>query len=238
MPVLTFPPLRSPTPKPLILPFKQPFSIDPSCVLCLLPMHDDKWYDFSGHDNHGAIHGATWTAKGRIGPALSFDGVDDYVDCGNAKSLDITDAITIEAWVKPNALADRNIVSKEYPVYSYNLALNPSGITLEISPDGSQANRKLCIAPLPAIGQGSHIVAVFKPSTFMRVHINGELGKEETTGIPASIYSTSYPVRIGTLTGSLWFFNGLIDEVRIYNRALSALEIKALYELGAGIRAG
>jgi|GEM_PF-2512163 len=55
-------------------------------------------YDSSGYGNNGTIHGATWTT-GKFGSALSFDGENDYVDCGNDSSLDITDAITIEAWV-------------------------------------------------------------------------------------------------------------------------------------------
>ena len=56
-------------------------------------------YDEISNSNDGTIHGATWTT-GKYGAALEFDGVDDYVDCGNDDSLDITDTITIEAWVK------------------------------------------------------------------------------------------------------------------------------------------
>jgi len=101
MPVITFPPLRSPTPKPLIYPWKQPFSIDPSCDLCLLPIRDDKWYDFSGKGNHGTIEGAIWTAKGRYGPALYFDGINDYATLGNDNSLNVgTGDFTLELFIK------------------------------------------------------------------------------------------------------------------------------------------
>ncbi len=55
-------------------------------------------YDSAGN-NDGTIYGAQWTT-GQAGGALSFDGVDNYVDCGNDESLDFTDAITIGAWVK------------------------------------------------------------------------------------------------------------------------------------------
>ena len=59
--------------------------------------------DESGYGNDGIIHGATWTT-GISGKALSFDGIDDYIDCGNDASLDIADEITIEAWMYPYGL--------------------------------------------------------------------------------------------------------------------------------------
>ncbi|RLI91232.1 MAG: hypothetical protein DRO95_04750, partial [Candidatus Altiarchaeales archaeon] len=68
--------------------------------------------DISKYGNDGTIYGATWT-DGKFGKALSFDGVDDYVDCGNDSSLDITDAITIEAWIydpPPEKLEQKGLV--------------------------------------------------------------------------------------------------------------------------------
>ncbi len=59
--------------------------------------------DYSGEGNNGTITGATYGASGKLNTALSFDGVDDYVDVADAVSLDITDAITIEAWMNPLA---------------------------------------------------------------------------------------------------------------------------------------
>src|SRR5688572_20099110 len=59
--------------------------------------------DLSGSGNHGTIAGATWTAAGRFGGALSFDGTDDLVTIPDANSLDLTTGFTLEAWVKPAA---------------------------------------------------------------------------------------------------------------------------------------
>jgi len=56
--------------------------------------------DSSPFGNNGTIHGASWV-RGKFGYALKFDGTDDYVDCGSDDSLNITDAITIEAWIYP-----------------------------------------------------------------------------------------------------------------------------------------
>jgi hypothetical protein len=57
-------------------------------------------HDYSGNSNDGTIYGATWV-DGKVGKALSFDGVDDYVRVNDSSNFDITDAITIEAWIKP-----------------------------------------------------------------------------------------------------------------------------------------
>lgn len=59
--------------------------------------------DSSGYGNQGTIYGASWV-DGKIGKALKFNGEDDYVNCGNAPSLILTDQITIEAWVKLSSL--------------------------------------------------------------------------------------------------------------------------------------
>ena len=68
--------------------------------------------DSSGNGNDGTIYGAEAIA-GKTGQVLSFDGVNDYVDCGNNGSLKITDAITVEAWVKiAHSPGERIIVGK------------------------------------------------------------------------------------------------------------------------------
>ena len=81
-------------------------------------------HDSSGYNNHCTIYGASFTQdtperivhSNSSTYSLSFDGQNDYLDCGNDESLDITDEITIEAWVKPFSgfKSDyRNIVSKD-----------------------------------------------------------------------------------------------------------------------------
>jgi|GEM_PF-6758963 len=68
--------------------------------------------DTSGNGNDGYIHGAAWTAGGRFDSALGFDGVSDYVNCGNDPSLQINDEITLDAWVKSSSSAEQSVIGK------------------------------------------------------------------------------------------------------------------------------
>ena len=65
--------------------------------------------DVSGRGNTGAIAGATWTAAGKSGGALSFDGDDDWVSIADAAALDLAYGMTMEAWVKPSALGGKQL---------------------------------------------------------------------------------------------------------------------------------
>ncbi len=74
----------------------------------------DPGKDTSGQGNNGTLNGPTWTSSGKVGGALEFDGIDDYIDIGNYPSLNITDEISIEAWFKLNEVkpGDFHIASK------------------------------------------------------------------------------------------------------------------------------
>ena len=74
--------------------------------------------DVSGNHNHGVVQGPVWVERG-TGYALSFDGVDDYVDCGHSPSLDLTSAVSLEAWVQPGSLPPHEplIVGKFFESY-------------------------------------------------------------------------------------------------------------------------
>jgi hypothetical protein len=75
--------------------------------------------DVSGHGNHGHIEGATWTSQGRFGAALDFDGGGDAVVVPHGPSLELTQAMTLEAWIYPTTVQTgwRPIVQKEFDAY-------------------------------------------------------------------------------------------------------------------------
>ncbi|MCK4453863.1 hypothetical protein KAU51_00745 [Candidatus Parcubacteria bacterium] len=188
--------------------------------------------DSSGSGNDGIlVNNPTWV-DGQVGKALNFDGVDNYIDCENDSSLDITDAITIEAWVKLNALgAWQHIIGKQgmWRISGYDFRVT--------------INNKLQFATLSSFydvnsatafttGVWYHVVAVQSGTSYKKIYLNGVEDGIKTN--PGAIVSTlSSHLQIGR--APLWdaeYFNGTIDEVRIYNRALSSEEILAHYQSG------
>jgi Concanavalin A-like lectin/glucanases superfamily/Galactose oxidase-like, Early set domain/Bacterial Ig domain/Glyoxal oxidase N-terminus/Galactose oxidase, central domain len=180
--------------------------------------------DASPSANNGTVSGATWTAAGRIGGALTFDGVNDRVDVPDSASLDLTGAMTVEAWVRPTATTGwRTVLMKErtnglaYALYSNNDQGRPE-VDVRIVADRVAAGP----AALPA-NQWTHLAATYDGAT-LRIYVNGtSVGSRPQTG--ATTVSAS-PLRIGG--NAVWseWFAGSIDEVRVYNRALSATEIQ------------
>ena len=189
--------------------------------------------DKSGNNNHGAIKNGAFGQAGVIGQALSFDGVDDYVDCGNKPGLNITDAITVEAWMYWNSLGSDSvgIIGKgETPAQTgYVLGKLSSETKLRFYPRGGfgSANYVKTTSDIPTF-QWVHYVGTFD-GTDIKIYVNGIL--ENTANSPGSVSSNTQPLVLGRWYGNhaAYYLNGLIDEVRVYNRALSAAEIAAIY---------
>ena len=187
--------------------------------------------DRSGRGHTGTLSGAAWSTQGRFGGALSFDGVNDWVTVADTAALDLTTGLTLEAWVNPSAVTNwRTVIMKErtgglaYSLYGANGASRASGWINaggEIGVDATSA--------LP-LNTWTHLAVTYDGAT-MRMFVNGvQVATRARTGaIPASAQA----LRIGG--NSVWseFFQGRIDEVRIYNRALTAAEIVA--DMGVGV---
>ena len=190
--------------------------------------------DLSGNNNHGTITGATRVA-GKLGQALSFNGSGNYVNCGNDASLNITGAITIEAWVKLTSNTFQPIVSKYEETLSqesYSFGLSGNKLQTRVSPNGSTPYIFTGVATLNN-NQWYHLVMTYDGSN-IKQYYDGNLDKTDAYSL--SLYTSSSTVQIGRwgLTPTM-FFNGLIDDVRIYNRALSPSEITAHYNSGNGL---
>ena len=181
--------------------------------------------DASGHGHTGVISGAAWTPLGRFGGALAFDGANDWITVGDSSLLDLTTGMTLEAWVFPTTSTGvRDILIKEgtnvdiYNLYARNGAGRPESNVL-----AGGVNRTAQGSALP-VNAWTHLAGTHDGVT-LRLFVNGI--EVASTGVVGSIPSSSGPVRIGG--NSIWgeFFQGRIDEVRIYNRALSQAEIQA-----------
>jgi len=205
-------------------------------------------YDNSTYNNFGTFNGVNFGTSnittGKYGKALKFDGMDDYIDGGNDSSVVISSGITIETWIKPQP-------DQEYcwdgSKGNYGVAASVNNYTGSTTWSwqlrygapttcylGFQFNGNPEGAKWVTIGQNLtaetwyHVVGTFN-GTHIKSYLNGTL--VETSTISAITTNPNNKILIGT-EGWANYFNGTIDEVRIWNRALSPEEINASYNNG------
>ena len=187
-------------------------------------------YDLSGNNNHGTLYNGPQWVDGKVGKALSFDGVDDYVQAG-ANGIPISNLErTLVAWINPSINHDvwgflgygsGDCTGKQF----YMGLKNSNRFTFW---GGCSDYISNYILPLNQFS--------FLSITFKNGIVNMYANNQFIAGVPRSVATPMVTkVIIGsesTTDGSSFRsrFKGIIDEVRIYNRALSADEIKALYE--------
>ncbi|WP_428938320.1 FG-GAP-like repeat-containing protein [Fontivita pretiosa] len=181
--------------------------------------------DSSGMGNVGTISGATRTTAGKNGAALVFDGVNDWVTIADSSSLDLTTAMTLQAWVLPTSSTGKQdvIIKEGVGTEMYNLYARSDNGGPEANVHVNGANRMAEGAALP-LNTWSHLAATYDGAT-LRLFVNGALSA--SLAVAGTITTSDGALRIGG--NSLWgeFFAGRIDDVRIYNRALSVSEIQA-----------
>ena len=197
--------------------------------------------DSSGNGNDGTIYGATWV-EGKYGKALSFDGSIDYVDLGDVLDFDGTDNFAICGWSKYSSTNTyASIVTKEQtnsPWTGYALYSNYAGVVKAYMREGND-NKEVDTPSDPyADGEWHYYVMVNDGSSdTLYLYIDGNfIGRD--TNLNVGDCNTVAHLNIGTRdnlkdsTGGKWCFNGVVDEVRIYNRALIEEEIKEHYKQG------
>jgi hypothetical protein len=187
--------------------------------------------DRSGNGNTGTIAGASWTTAGRFGKALSFDGVNDWVTIAHAAELSLTTGMTLEAWVYPTANgggAWREVLIKEqtgdqlYNLYSNN-EVNVPAFQAYAAAQPATVQRVPGPSELP-VNSWTHLAGTYDGTT-MRFYVDGvQVGTKAVSG---NLLTSTGAVRIGG--NSVWgeFFQGRIDEVRIFNVARTAAQIAA-----------
>jgi hypothetical protein len=192
-------------------------------------------YDSSGNGNNGNLaNGPTWVT-GKIGGALSFDGVDDYFEV-SSRTWGIDNLLSLSLWYKIESTTSGTAFSLgSSPYDNETLLLFSSNIKFYHHKSGGnyallQASSQLSL--------WSHFVGLFYngfASDQMKLFVNGNSVDAEysTSGSPALLSDIeNRKLRIGRRVDNSGFYKGLIDDVRIYNRALSATEVQALYQLG------
>jgi hypothetical protein len=182
--------------------------------------------DRSSGGNNGTITGATKTI-GKVGQALSFNGSGDSITVPYSASLDISGDHTISAWVY---LTNSNPTGQTIFVKNSNYAFwFEYGGTLRFSDDSSHYIQT--VQSTWSAGQWYHFAGVFDDSfSASKIYVNGvSVSVTQSGDWSPTLGLDSY---IGSMYGSGDYINGRIDEVRIYNRALSAQEVLRLYNLG------
>ncbi len=208
----------------------------------------DKVYDRSGNSNNGYFVGTATTSAatiGKMGQAFKFNGTTDYITFGNIASITAL-PVSISVWFKPLSFsgeAGEMIVQTNNPTASYYYC----GIQLLYTSTTIQAQYGNCAGTTSATrktfsatvslkaGTWYHVVMVGTSLTDAKLYINGVLQSTSGSGSASSVVFNSQPAVVG-----LWslynltdrYSNMAADDLRIYNRALSASEVTQLYTMG------
>jgi hypothetical protein len=180
--------------------------------------------DLTGDGHTGTIEGAEWT-KGRYGNSLKFDG-EGMMTIPASEDLNLTEEFTLEAWIKPEAECEfgqifvKEDAAEEHSAYV--IAKHGSRLAAYLGVPGVEAESSPGTVEL---GVWQHVAVTYSGAQ-ARLYVNGHLVQSDAA---MDVVSTDGALRIGG--SNIWGpgddFTGRIDEVRVYNRALSAAEIGA-----------
>jgi len=205
---------------------------DPTLILAL--SFDGHVLDHSRHLNNGVKRGNPRFVNGKFGKALALNGVDDWVEVSDDPTLSVDDNVTVMAWIYPhrfggpNGAAWQAIVTKGNNPRSYSFyTVNDAALHLSVgAAKGSNSAKQL------SVDRWQHVVAQVDDGVH-RYWLNGR-------SVGAAVVPEQLPgrrdtaaVRIGASHEASRNFWGRIDEVRIWNRALSEAEINEQMDKGA-----
>jgi len=207
------------------------------------------WYPFngnasdeSGNGNNGTLHNdiqATTDRHGNPGQAFQFDGVDDYISVPSSASLNPENQLTISFWGKVDVAPEKitpvinkgGIYISGHKQREYTLWLSPSNI-LHVSLAGDEQELQRLESSIQNYSEWFFFTFVVdKINHSIKIYINGVLNSE-TEDSYSTFNNNNEELWFGQCAESLTeysWFNGILDEVRIYNRALSESEIVSLY---------
>lgn len=226
------------------------FSLEPIAAtefVLYLPMDEGSGstiYDQSGNGNNGTIYGASW-ATGVSGSALEFDGVDDYAEVHENTNLDGFDDFSVSIWIKPTADLNSSTGRQDFyykgpPVqWVTSLALNYDDVDGQLQFNLHDQDDWFSYASVRYetefnAGQWYHIAVTYDGLSEVIMYVNGapqgvDVGGDHGT-ISGLVVDNLYDLRLGARTDDKYYFNGAIDELRIYGRRLTGQEVLALYE--------
>jgi glucose/arabinose dehydrogenase/PKD repeat protein len=182
--------------------------------------------DASGNGNTGTISGATWTS-GRYSYGLAFNGSSARVNVPDAPSLDLTSAMTLEAWVKPTTVTSswRDVIFKGDDNYYLMASSSPGGTARPVGGAIIAGVHREAFGTVAITANTFTHLATTYDGSAVRLFVNGtQVASTTATG---SIATSTNPLQIGGDSIYGQYFAGTIDEVRIYNTALTQAQIQA-----------
>jgi len=191
--------------------------------------------DSTSNDNDGTKTGANEPieAIGKIGKAQDFDGDNDCVTLVENDSLDIESEVdfTVCAWIKTtgNDEEDGRVIAKRLGEVGYELYVNSTAGYLEIFLGDTSGYTTMYSQDFDLTDGVYHLIVFKREGNQIFIYIDGEFNKQQGTTVVGDL-SNANPLLLGKYNGNIRWFDGIIDEVRILKKALSAAEIKADYE--------
>jgi hypothetical protein len=179
--------------------------------------------DRSLYTNHGTgANSPTWTSNGKWWGAYSFDGNDDFVSIDNNTNLNWMSGLTLSAWINPTDSSHYSHIIRKDPLYTLSLAAD-GHLQWGISTDWAWIETAFTVPE----NEWTHVVLT-RDGDILKMYANGWIIKVDdiTNG---NIGSSSNNLYIWNALQNPAYFSWKIDEVRIYNRALSAQDIQHLY---------
>ncbi len=181
----------------------------------------------SAASNDGTVNNVTWTT-GPLGGALELDGTNGYVSVPSAPTLQLTSALTIAGWVKGDVWgtgSDVDIIARkgDGDPNNYQFAIK-NGLATMFLDDSDSAG--LSGNTVLSSGHWYHVAATWNGSE-VRIYVDGVLDKDPPDLRGGTIGTDTRPLYIGG-RGTSDVLDGIVDDVRIYNGALSAAEVAAL----------
>ena len=182
--------------------------------------------DQSGRGNDGSLVECDLDHGGKFNAALTLNGTNAWVSVPDSAALDLTTGMTLEAWVRPSVTGGwrTGVMKEQAGDLVYGLYVNTSSNRPSVDAFIGGSSRSLSGAAQIPTGVWSHLSATYDGAA-LRLFVNGtQVGQLAVSG---SIQTSTGPFRIGG--NGVWgeWFSGSLDEVRVYNRALSAAELQA-----------
>jgi hypothetical protein len=196
------------------------------------------WYAFegnaddsSGNDYHGILNGAPALTTGKYGQAYQFDGTDDYVSIAwDAPIQGEGRSFTLAAWVKTDDRTDEHwVLGDDSGWFHFLFGLHRGHLSIRWRYGSAWTDYSLDTYQTVA-GDFTHIAATYDAAArYVRLYVNGALAVADTTSLPLGIGDLSaLHIGKGRTADPSEYFEGVIDDVRVYNGALTDEEIRAL----------